>query len=403
MTAAGCDRRGALGRLGGLGMGLGLGMGPGLGLGLGSAQAQTPSTLPKLAVRHFNHFRVGNKNVKRLYLDGEVLWAGTSGGAVRHDPRDGSVRLFDTKTGLLSNGIFHVGHIDLGSGGRRLALGTYGGGLALLMDDLERPPRWRTYNVPEGLGDAFVYDFLQTRDGDLWIATWSGVNRIRASRLDDRRAWGLHTVDSTAGGLPNDWVYGLAEGPDGTLWLATEGGLCAHRDGQWQHWRHADGLGAPYERVRGSLASSIDPASISQHHARQKAEMGLSDVKDAYNPNYIVSLAVDRAGVVWAGTWGAGLSRFDGQVWRHHTVADGLPGNHVFMLQLDPAGVLWIGTDQGLARMTPTGPAGEARFDVLSTHDGLYGNAVFSMTTGADGSRWVGSYGGVARLQLQAG
>ncbi len=115
------------------------------------------------------------------------------------------------------------------------------------------------------------------------------------------------------------------------------------------------------------------------------------------------TLAVDRAGVVWAGTWGAGLSRFDGKVWRHLTVADGLPGNHVFMLQLDPAGVLWIGTDQGLARMTPAGPSGEARFDVLTTHDGLYGNAVFSMTTGADGSRWVGSYGGVARLQLQAG
>ncbi|MGY0195484.1 ligand-binding sensor domain-containing protein [Leptothrix sp. BB-4] len=393
MTATGCHRRAALGLLGGLGLAA---MWP-------AAQAQAQGAPARLAVRHFNHFRVGNKNVKRLFLDGEVLWAGTSGGAVRHDPRDGSVRLYDTKAGLLSNGIFHVGRIDLGSDGRRLALGTYGGGLALLMDERERPPRWRTYNVPEGLGDAFVYDFLQTRDGDLWIATWSGINRIRASRLDDRRAWSLHTVDSTAGGLPNDWVYGLAEGPDGTLWLATEGGLCAHRDGQWQHWRHADGLGAPYEQVKGSLASSIDPASISQHHARQKAEMGLSDVQDAYNPNYIVSLAVDRAGVAWAGTWGAGLSRFDGQSWRHYTVADGLPGNHVFMLQIDPAGVLWVGTDQGLARMTPTGPAGAARFDVLTTHDGLYGNAVFSMTTGPDGSRWVGSYGGVARLQLQAG
>ncbi len=386
------DRRRVLGALGALCLSPGL------------AGAQDPD---KLSVRHFNHFRVGNKNVKRLYLDGEVLWVGTSGGAVRHDPRDGSVRLYDTQSGLLSNGIFHVGRIDLGKDGSRLALGTYGGGLALLMDEAERPPRWRTYNVPEGLGDAFVYDFLQTRDGDLWIATWSGINRIRASRLDDRRAWSLHTVDSTAGGLPNDWVYGLAEGPDGALWLATEGGLAAFREGAWQHWRHADGLGAPYEQVRGSLTSSVDPASLSQHHARQKAEMGLSDVKEAYNPNYIVSLAVDRAGVVWAGTWGAGLSRFDGRVWRHYTVTDGLPGNHVFMLQIDPAGVLWVGTDQGLARMAPASPAGTAdtagkdRFDILTTHDGLYGNAVFSMATGTDGSRWVGSYGGVARLQLQ--
>ena len=28
----------------------------------------------------------------------------------------------------------------------------------------------------KGLGDAFVYDVMTTRDGDVWIATWSGVN-----------------------------------------------------------------------------------------------------------------------------------------------------------------------------------------------------------------------------------
>ena len=31
----------------------------------------------------FTHFRVGNKNVKSIYLDGSVVWVGTSGGFVR--------------------------------------------------------------------------------------------------------------------------------------------------------------------------------------------------------------------------------------------------------------------------------------------------------------------------------
>ncbi|MBL8304340.1 MAG: regulator, partial [Ideonella sp.] len=35
----------------------------------------------------FTHFRVGNKNVKRLFVDGDTVWVGTSGGVVRYDTR----------------------------------------------------------------------------------------------------------------------------------------------------------------------------------------------------------------------------------------------------------------------------------------------------------------------------
>jgi ligand-binding sensor domain-containing protein len=119
--------------------------------------------------------------------------------------------------------------------------------------------------------------------------------------------------------------------------------------------------------------------------------MGLSDITVAYNPNYVVALAVDGAGVAWAGTWGGGLSRYDGSGWTHFTVHEGLPGNHVFMLQVVD-GVLWIGTNQGLARKTATG------FEVMTSRDGLFGDAVFALASAPDGSLWVGSYGGVARL-----
>jgi ligand-binding sensor domain-containing protein len=337
----------------------------------------------------FRHFRVGNKNVKRIFVDGDTVWVGTSGGAVRYDTRSDAYKLFDVSTGLLSNGIFHVGKL-----GGRITLGTYGGGLAQL-DPVTQ--RWDNYNIPEGLGDAFVYDVLEAKNGDVWIATWSGVNRVRGGRLKDRASWELHTVRSTRGGLPNDWVYGLAEGLNGEIWLATEGGLARVQDGRWQHWTHADGLGAPFERVKGQITDRADPAKVSEHHAKQKQEMGLSGVDVAYNPNYIVALAVDAAGVVWAGTWGGGLSRFDGRQWTQYTVAEGLPGNHVFMLHVDPAGALWVGTNSGLAKMTG------GRFEVLTVRQGLFGDTVFAMATLRDGTRWVGSFGGVAMFPAPVG
>ena len=335
----------------------------------------------------FTHFRVGNKNVKRIFVDGDTVWVGTSGGAVRYDTRTDEYKLFDAQAGLLSNGVFHVGKL-----GDQVAVGTYGGGLALLDNKTEKFTT--TYNIPEGLGDAFVYDVLKAKNGDVWIATWSGVNRIKGGDLKDRSKWELHTVESTKGGLPNDWVYGLAEGVNGEVWLATEGGLSHYKDGHWQSWNHAKGLGAPYERVKDHIDFKNDPAKVSEHHAKQKQEMGLQKIDVAYNPNYIVALAVDAQGVVWAGTWGGGLSRFDGKTWTQYTVKEGLPGNHVFMLHIDPQGRLWVGTNNGLGRLKPDGG-----FDVLTIKDGLFNNAVFSMATARDGTLWVGSFGGVAKIK----
>jgi len=212
-------------------------------------------------------------------------------------------------------------------------VGTYGGGLSVY--DPERDA-WTNYNIPQGLADQFVYDTQLDDRGDLWIATWSGANRVRGARLDDAAAWETFDVANTQGGLPNDWVYGVEKGPDGAIWFATEGGVARYRDGQWRHWTHEDGVGAPFEAVKDAIQFKSDPGAASRHHAQQKREQGLERVDVAYNPNYIVSLAVAADGTVWAGTWGGGLARYDGRRWTNYTTHDGLPANHVFMLYIDP-------------------------------------------------------------------
>lgn len=352
----------------------------------GKPQQQREGKVTVDPTAKFTHFRVGNKNVKSIFVDDKLVWVGTSGGVVRYDTRDDSYKLFDVKSGLLSNGIFYVGRIK-----GQLAVGTYGGGLSLLD---EGSGKWKTYNIPEGLGDAFVYGVLTAANGDIWIATWSGANRIRGGHLDDRSKWDLFTVENTKGGLPNDWVYGLAEGKNGDIWLATEGGMARFSGGRWENWNHAKGLGAPYERVKNNIAFKNDPGRASTHHAKQKEEMGLTGVDVAYNPNYVISLKVDRKGRVWAGTWGGGLSSYDGRRWTSYTTTEGLPGNHIFMLHEDHKGQLWIGTNNGLVKWQ------DGKFSKpLTVEDGLFANNVFAMATAAGGDLWVGSFGGVAFLR----
>ena len=125
------------------------------------------------------------------------------------------------------------------------------------------------------------------------------------------------------------------------------------------------------------------------------SEMCIRDrsISVAYNPNYIVAMEVDAKGIVWVGTWGGGLGRFDGKKWRNYTSHEGLPGNHVFMLHRTSTGDMWVGTNAGMARMKG------GKFEtLLTTNDGLFSNTVFSMDTSSDGTLWVGSFGGVSRL-----
>jgi ligand-binding sensor domain-containing protein len=256
--------------------------------------APTPHAAPK-----FSHFRVGNRNVKGMAADDGAVWVGTSGGVLRYDLASDDYELFDvTKGSLLSNGVFHVSKLD-----DKIAVGTYGGGLSLYDP---KAGSWKNYNIPEGLADQFVYDVQRVSNGDIWIATWSGANRIIGGDLDDASKWETYNVENTSGGLPNDWVYGLEEGRDGTMWFATENGVARFKDGRWDNWQHDAGVGAPLDLVKDDLKFNRDPGNASRHHARQKEEQGLSNVNVAYNPNYVVSLKVDADGIVWGGTWGGG-------------------------------------------------------------------------------------------------
>ena len=354
-----------------------------LGAGSVALAGQVKAKAP--VKQKFTHFRVGEKNVKSIYIDGKVIWAATTGGVIRYDTESDTSRVFDARNGLLSNGIFYVGKLN-----GRIAVGTYGGGLSLFD---EESVSWKHYNIPQGLGDAFVYGAIQVANGDIWIATWSGANRVRGGALDDSSKWDIFTVENTAGGLPNDWVYGLAEGKFGEIWLATEGGLARFLDNKWDNWNHDKGLGAPYEKVKEAITFKGDVGTASDHHAKQKREMGLQNVDVSYNSNYVIALVIDNKGQVWAGTWGGGLSHFDGKRWKTYTTVEGLPGNHIFMLHKDSKGQLWIGTNNGLALWQ------NGKFKVMTRNDGLFDNNVFAMATTPDGGKWIGSYGGVAYLR----
>lgn len=341
--------------------------------------------IPMMPKKKFQTYTVGNRNVKVLLVDGDNLWIGTSQGLLNYDKATyNSFKAYTYDNGLLSNGIFSI---TIDKDGKKW-VGTYGGGLSVFDGKI-----WKNYNVPDGLCDSFVYDVLFENDDTMWIATWSGANRVRGD-ITKRTNWETFTVENTNNELGDDWVYALDKDRSGVMWLGTEVGISRFDGKSWEKWDHKNGMGASFEVVNDDNAV-MNAALAGSHHAGQQRQVGLLQRNVGnYNPNYVVSMIMDRNDNLWLGTWGGGLSRFDinKREFKNYTVKDGLPGNYIISLAESPDGNLWIGSNEGLSKFDGK------RFTNYTTKDGLFNNYVFSIEFDIDNTLWVGGWGGFSHI-----
>ncbi len=312
--------------------------------------------------------------VRSLALEpsSNTLWVGSSVGVLEVDinhqvPRN----IFTREHGLANEYVFGI-FVD--SRGNKW-FGTNGGGVSRYKDG-----EWKTFFPLHGLADYWVYTFTEQADGTVWIGTWAGANAVNPA--DD-------VFTTYVAELVNEWVYGLDVDSQDRVWFGTEGGISMYDGEQWHAWTHADGLGA--ENVEQLPPSSNTGLGTRSRHDLSTLELGQS----TYNPNYVFSVLVDPQDVLWAGTWGGGLSRFDGSHWQSYTTADGLAGNIVYSIAQAPDGALWLGTNGGLSRYDGQ------QWQSYTMADGLLGNNAYAVVVTAEGEVWVGTENGVARLAAQ--
>ncbi len=320
-------------------------------------------------------FEVGNNvYVRALTVEPatRTLWVGTSTGVNEVDLASGRLRnTFTRNHGLANEYVFAVG-ID--REGYKW-FGTNAGGTSRYRDG-----KWKTFFPMHGLADYWVYAFANDLQGNLWIGTWAG-----ATRYAPKTGKFTNYVKQ----LINEWVYGIAVDKSGRVWFGTEGGVSMFDGKTWTSWTHRDGLGAPNDaRLPASTNTGLGTRS---RHDLNVLRAGTA----TFNPNYVFSMHAAPDGVVWAGTWGGGVSRFDGKTWRNYTVKDGLAGNLVYAIAQDEQGVLWFGTENGVSRYD-----GKA-WRNFRRADGLLDSNVYALAAAPGGSVWAGTKRGVARIAMQ--
>ena len=334
--------------------------------------ASKPVAIPKV----IESFQVGHEvYVRSLAFDAHSnsLWVGSSTGVLEIDLNTSQpVNTFTREDGLANEYVFAI-YID--SQGYKW-FGTNAGGASRYKDG-----KWDVYFPMHGLADYWVYSFVEQKDGPLWIGTWAGANSVDLSTMEFK----TYLTE-----LINEWVYALDIDSKNRVWFGTEGGISMYDGNSWREWSHKDGLGAA--NTSQSPASSNTGLGTRSRHDLSVLEQG----QQTYNPSYVFSLIVDhRDDSVWAGTWGGGVSHYDGKSWSNYTSTDGLAGNIVYSIVQDQSGFVWFGTNNGLSRYD-----GQS-WITYDTNTGLLDNNVYAITPTPSGELWVGTRNGVSRIAIE--
>lgn len=333
------------------------------------AHAQTKS-----GPRVMESFQVGDSvYVRALTIEpkSSALWVGTSTGVHEVDVTSGRLRrTFTRKDGLANEYVFAVG-ID--HDGYKW-FGTNAGGVSRYRDGT-----WKTFFPMHGLADYWIYAFASQKGGDLWIGTWAGANRFELKK---------QRFTTYVKELVNEWVYGIAVDAKDRVWFATEGGVSMLDGQRWQSWTHKDGVGGPN-------ADKLPPSANTGLGTRTRHDLTtMVEGSTTYNPSYVFSIHAAPDGQIWAGTWGGGVSRYDGRKWTNFTVNDGLAGNIVYSIAQDANGVFWFGTNGGVSRYD-----GKTWRNV-TRREGLLDSNVYALAVDVKGGVWAGTKRGVSRIGM---
>ncbi len=117
---------------------------------------------------------------------------------------------------------------------------------------------------------------------------------------------------------------------------------------------------------------------------------------DGLVSNNVTSIAIEKNGTIWIGTWGGGISRFDGEGnWNEIIESEYLGSKYIRSLAVDNSDVVWISTDAGINHYdTQNRSWGELNreyeaHDIAFASDGTIWFAEWQDLTSYNGSEWV--------------
>ena len=274
-----------------------------------------------------------------------------------------------------------------------------------------------------GLSNDAIQCLLEDREGNIWVATLDGLNRLTPHKVSQVVDAGLvSSVQATADG--SVWIGNIDSliqyvdgklhqrrepqtlaGPPlsamhadaaGVLWVATSSGLSriarGHRESiALPHHFHGRPVAAIAADGDGGVwLSDLEHRVVRWTHGRSEAltlPAGIGDVR-------IMSIHGDRQGRLWLALADGRLAIAErsGRVAVHES-SDGLQAGVYGSLLEDRSGTVWLGGTEGLSRLV------KGRFETLSRTSGFPSGSLIAILEDDAGRLWIALEGvGVVRI-----
>ena len=394
--------------------------------------------------------------VVHISEDAGGLWLSTGAGLYRLDPASGDITRYqhdpDDPTGLSSNDVKSSGEDRQGN----FWVGTSEG-----LDRFDRQTRKVTMHVP--LGDPVRIGFFEDHQGNFWIYHASGDGLAALDRVTGRLTrYSFRDRPSDPSELTG--VMGMTEDEHGGLWVGSPDGglfrfdrerrrfesfkndpadlrslaedkviaLFTDREGNiwtglhssapnsfsprpplFETFRHEPGnpdslemnfVNAMFEDSRGYLWIGNDRAltridRTNGEHVRFREGLG--------DKPMVITIAEDRKGAIWVGTYGQGMARLDQETRKFTTYLHrpddptSLGNDQVHRLYIDQAGTLWAATDDGLSRFD----SATETFETYKVNPAnRWAQAYVALAEDGQGTFWLGThYSGLHRFDPKTG
>ena len=284
---------------------------------------------------------------------------------------------------------------------------------------------FRAFDLPNQLHfrNQIISALAASKDGSLWFGLRNGSVGCYQNKT------GFSSLTNEAWVDPAMNVIAIREVSDGAIWMGTDKGTARWVNGnsnQTNFYEQLAGVTAIYEdshqRVwlgtaehglyywqAGQLTAFPD-ASLAQASVAALAEDSLGQIWVAtkfglrcYDASFrpkeqtpvyseVKALLLDRHGVLWVGTTGEGLLRYQNGGFSSLRRTDGLAGDDVTSLYEDHEGSLWIGTRNGLSQLT------DVTLPIYSSGEGLLSGGYHDVCRSIDGAVWVATSHGVSHF-----
>ncbi|MBB4078611.1 signal transduction histidine kinase/ligand-binding sensor domain-containing protein/DNA-binding response OmpR family regulator [Lewinella aquimaris] len=379
------------------------------------------------------------------------IWIGTTGtGLNRFDPLTNTFEYFGPDDGRQNSLVSNTVQSMLTDSRNRLLVGTDKGLSILDLNGSDAAQRTSFTNYEVNGLNLRIETIFEDRDGTIWLGTDRGLYKMIESNGD-----GVQFVRIAIPTIASDQntINDITQTADGQLVIGGTSGLYYQLRSPGNIEFAKVGylpvtsmvLDTTTDHLWVGTSQGLQAFTAGEFGEAPRSVMHFTNVtsdRRSLSNNNITEVYLDHSGILWIGTFGGGVNKFDPRGKRffqlqHTDQPTSLSNNGVRAVYQDRSGGVWVGTVGGGVNYSPTSlqPGKEANFTVLdppkrvysileinnaSGHKVLLGSdsgpglfevdlneptltarpnrsvdrAIFSMIEANDGTIWLGSYAG---------